>query len=338
MHNRPKETQEQRARRKAAEEPKAQLLRDARINALQPNVETSTHTEQALLQVTQALVEVNPDAYTAFNKRRDLLLHQHDATTAVDIKAELDLVERALRRQPKAYAAWQHRRWIVHHAFTCAVCAAAEATPPADETALSELDLCTKLLRHDMRNMHCWAYRRFVCLMSDRSVSDELSWILQRIRDHLSNASAWHYRAELVKQSHCDECSHKAAYTCSIASHAGVSISAQTLLQELDLVNEAVFTDPTDQAPWMYHQALENMSQTDDADTAEALQNQIGTLQELLDLEPESKWPILILARLQLRLHGSNVYHTVATLYEKLKRIDPMRSGCYTDWQQRLLQ
>lgn len=62
---------------------------------------------------------------------------------------ELQLTERALRRNPKSYGAWHHRRWSVRRLGTRA------------DTG-HELALCAQLLAADERNFHCWNYRRFV--------------------------------------------------------------------------------------------------------------------------------------------------------------------------------
>ena len=60
---------------------------------------------------------------------------------------ELQLTEKALRRNPKSYGAWNQRRWSVR-----------QLGEKADVG--HELALCAQLLAADERNFHCWNYRR----------------------------------------------------------------------------------------------------------------------------------------------------------------------------------
>jgi geranylgeranyl transferase type-2 subunit alpha len=61
---------------------------------------------------------------------------------------ELQLCERALRRNPKSYGAWHHRKWTLR------------ALGPARADLGRELALCAQLLAADERNFHCWGFRR----------------------------------------------------------------------------------------------------------------------------------------------------------------------------------
>jgi geranylgeranyl transferase type-2 subunit alpha len=63
------------------------------------------------------------------------------------VGAELALTEKALYRNPKSYATWHHRKWVVGKGL-CSL--------------EHELKLVGLLLEADERNFHGWNYRRFV--------------------------------------------------------------------------------------------------------------------------------------------------------------------------------
>ena len=126
------------------------------------------------LQLLDKMLRVNPDPLHLWNHRRALLL-QGEATTAATASGsddwwptELALTQAGLERNPKAYGAWFHRKWVLQQATSA---------PPSDDTDAShtmtattttttllsnELGLTEQFLQRDERNFHCWNYRRFV--------------------------------------------------------------------------------------------------------------------------------------------------------------------------------
>ena len=75
----------------------------------------------AALKLNGALLEANPDCYTAWNARRAAVAaalaaggEQGRAAAA----GELSVTQKALTRNPKSYPAWHHRRWVVGHGLT----------------------------------------------------------------------------------------------------------------------------------------------------------------------------------------------------------------------------
>lgn len=314
MHGRPRESLEAKEERRKAEQAKADSLRSARRAVLDPSAQP---TPREMLQVTAALVEVNPDAYTAWNRRREAI--ERSDASATTSEEELSLVERALKRQPKAYPAWHHRRYAIDMAGE-------------RMDWQRELELCNRLLSMDMRNMHCWAHRQFACYRMGRRWGDELAWTLRKIRENFSNFSAWHARAMLLQQSGCDTCYHAPAYACRECNDAGIA-SGEALTEELHLANEAGFTDPTDESPWLYIACLEAMAH-DTADTRSAFERQEARCRELVAMEPDAKWPLVTLARLSYRNQGPSRENLA--LYERLQSVDPLRSGFYSDMAARI--
>ncbi|CAB0016524.1 unnamed protein product [Nesidiocoris tenuis] len=180
--------------------------------------------------VISDVLRVNPDVYTLWNLRKEiiLLLLSDDSNNEEPVKLgenELRLTESCLKINPKSYGAWHHRKWIL------------ENCPGLDLKI--ELALCTKYLKLDSRNFHCWDYRRFVVSMLDLSPEEELSYTLVKIEEDFSNYSSWHYRSKLLPLIHGDPTGQK-------------PIEEEIHLQELDLVQNAAFTDPNDSSAWYY--------------------------------------------------------------------------------------
>ena len=227
-------------------------------------------------------------------------------------KEELDLTERALRRNPKCYSAWHHRRWIL-----------------LGRTFLKhllkpELALVDRLLDADSRNFHAWAHRRAVAAEAAVSPKEAEEAALRRVEDNFSNYSAWHERSATLLLEEAKKRNEKSSSSSSSSLPPAV-LSASLLEKEFDLVRQAVFTDPEDQAPWLYHRWLlsqsverfkrakkakgggegggEEEEREEEAASAlsATLEAETAACEELLEAEPDRskcKWPLLTLARL----------------------------------------
>eukprot|EP01137_Pigoraptor_chileana_P017568 Opistho-2@75827 len=182
-------------------------------------------------KVAEKMVVVNPDHYTTWNYRREMLDVFKGAMDEVEygsvLSKEFALVETCIASHPKTYWLWNHRRWLI------------EACPAHD--LKFELGLCDKLLMADARNFHCWDYRRFVARKSGVSAEDELAFTTHKINENFSNYSAWHYRSSLLPVVHPGD--------------NGLP-SQQALLDDFNLVQNACFTEPNDQSAWFYQRWL----------------------------------------------------------------------------------
>lgn len=193
--------------------------------------EKSEHDEEAL-QLTGAILEHNPDFYTLWNYRREVLLALKPDKDTKEIKdianTELNLTQHCLLKNPKSYAAWHHRYWVM------------KFNPEADWK--KELKLCGYFLSQDERNFHCWDYRRLVSKKCEVSPDEELDFSTDLINSNFSNYSAWHYRSTLLPLVY--------------PGPTKDSLPEDVLQNELELVHNAAFTDPDDQSAWFYHRWL----------------------------------------------------------------------------------
>ena len=100
---------------------------------------------------------------------------------------ELELTTKCIKTNPKSYAAWYHRQWIIK-----------QLTGDDKKNILdyqSDLKLTEKLFCLDSRNFHCWNYRLFLLRECKIPLERELDFTTRIIRNNFSNRSAWHYRS-----------------------------------------------------------------------------------------------------------------------------------------------
>ncbi|GMS95744.1 hypothetical protein PENTCL1PPCAC_17919 [Pristionchus entomophagus] len=186
-----------------------------------------------LLRLCEAVLVKNPDIYTLWNIRREVLdkLKEQSLTGDESINLErlyadeLSLTEQCIKTNPKSYSAWFQRSWILN----------GQATPDLKK----ELAMCKEGLKMDCRNFHCWDHRRIVARMAQLTDEEELSFSEKLIADNFSNFSAWHMRMSLIPRFEDMETGERL-------------MSQETVKEEIKRVANAMFTDPEDQSAWMY--------------------------------------------------------------------------------------
>ncbi|KAI9226895.1 MAG: hypothetical protein DHS80DRAFT_24778 [Piptocephalis tieghemiana] len=294
-------------------------------------------TDLALIPLIDQATQWNPDFYTAWALRRDILHANVFSNGSVEekmacIKQELKCTEKAIRDHPKSYWVWGHRRWAL------------EVSP--EPLWKGEMTLVGMMLELDPRNFHGWDYRRFLLsrLEADQDPSTVLSLLRteyayteKKISQSFSNASAWHHRSKLFPRLLADQVDNPTSFL-------------HTLDHEFSLIHNAMYTDPSDQSAWMYYQWLikasdlpslpgekeeEGMGQRQ----RQRARSEYAKLQELLELleEKERIWPLhLLLWMHQQGLVSHHDEETVAsdrvvTILQELITLDPSRQGRYKD-------
>ncbi|KAJ8747985.1 hypothetical protein K2173_013123 [Erythroxylum novogranatense] len=227
MHGRPRKPFK--PEDEAASVAKAQKLRALQSQFLSNHIHKN-YTQEAV-ELSAALLEINPESYTAWNYRKLAVEYNltHSASDPDLVKSifdeELRLVENALRQNFKSYGAWYHRKWVLSRGHS---------------SIEKELRLLDKFQSLDSRNFHAWNYRRFVASLMDRSEEDELKYTQSLIDKNFSNYSAWHNRSVLLAN-------------LMKKRREGFSQKDEVLTREYELVREALFTDEDDQSGWFYH-------------------------------------------------------------------------------------
>ncbi|GAB5572750.1 geranylgeranyl transferase type-2 subunit alpha isoform X2 [Prionailurus iriomotensis] len=235
MHGRLKvKTSEEQAEAKRLErEQKLKLYQSATQTVFQKR--QAGELDESVLELTSQILGANPDFATLWNCRREVL-QQLEAQKSPEelaslVKTELGFLESCLRVNPKSYGTWHHRCWLLGRL-------------PEPNWA-RELELCARFLEVDERNFHCWDYRRFVAAQAAVPPAEELAFTDSLITRNFSNYSSWHYRSCLLPQLHPPPDSGPQG-----------RLPEDVLLKELELVQNAFFTDPNDQSAWFYHRWL----------------------------------------------------------------------------------
>lgn len=266
MHGRLKikTSKEQEEERKIKEREKAYHYKDLtqKLFDLRPNIE-SAESHDDIFKLASELLLINPDFYTVWNIRREALLEhvrRHPEQAESIWKDELSFTIECLKKNEKSYSVWQHRIWIL-------------SRMPSSEYE-TEILLCNTFLAKDERNFHCWDYRSYISDIAQRDLEKEFQFTTEKIKSNFSNFSAWHRRHKLLIRALAlpgEECPR----SCNLRL---------IWKDEYNLVLNALFTDPSDQSPWLYHNWLvkNNFKQF----TGEQLEN----LKTLEEMEPDNRW------------------------------------------------
>lgn len=262
------------------------------------------------LRIIARALEHNPDEYSLWNARKEALTEEVGSVSGIRFHEEMELTEKALRRHPKGYGAWQHRLWLL---------AEVETDPDVKRSAwIRENAVCNEMISADERNFHAWAHRMMVRRLDDEedAVETELAMTLERIRVNFANYSAWHYRSRALSSRNDDG-------------------SARD--EELEMLQQAFFTEPAVQSAWFYYDWVMSggprvgeqgdvtfLFSIDDA----VVTREMERLDELIELEPEAVFARRAKAGLLGKVGRAD---EAAKILERLGDLDPLRKGCYRD-------
>lgn len=190
------------------------------------------------LKISEEILSNNGDIQTLWNLRKNTLEHVEKEKSEDEmiklLSNEMTLTDVALKKNPKSYSCWHHRRWCLLKAEALKL-----NTKLAQLTFENEMKLCNVYLDLDARNFHCWRHRLFLIEHAKLSKLDELKFTYDKICSNFSNYSAWHYRSKLIESLYAEN-----------------QISSEIFKNELNLIENAIFTDPNDQSAWIYEKWL----------------------------------------------------------------------------------
>ncbi|KIJ60638.1 hypothetical protein HYDPIDRAFT_177343 [Hydnomerulius pinastri MD-312] len=278
---------------------------------------------QEAFDQTQHLLQLNPEFYTIWNYRRNIMLNGiFPRSTPEEINNllanELVMTTTALKAHPKVYWIWNHRRWCLENV--------PDGPAVDDQPSLQwrkanwdrELAVVEKMLDADARNFQAWNYRRYVLasLPVQRPETSDLAYTTRKISASFSNFSAWHQRSKVY----------------SSLWNAGQLDPYLMPTKEFELVHNALYTDPDDQSAWIYHRWL-----IGSGDNMEQLQQEVAVIEELLGEQPDSKWcmdSLVYYNRLILEKHrpgSEELRQRCLDLLQELANIDSPRKLRYQE-------
>lgn len=156
------------------------------------------YSDKALIKTNELLI-INPEFYTIWNYRREILINNYSNNKEIyeDIlNQDLNFVLIQLKKFPKCYWIWNHRRWLLFELVKL------------DKINWNyEFSIICKLLDLDQRNFHGWHYRRFIIenmelqyennLIKKLEINlNEFNYTTLKIEKDFLNFSAWHNRSK----------------------------------------------------------------------------------------------------------------------------------------------
>lgn len=208
-------------KKQAKDAPKIQKYRTLTDSVLDKQLNSSYNQES--FDLTTKLLNLNPELYTIWNFRRDILSNftfkqinnnednedNNNKLIMKIIEDDLSFTVEQLYKFPKCYWIWDHRKWLLKlNNLT---------------NLKNELKLIHVFFQSDSRNYHVWQYRRYIIeliinrIKSTTSSStaknveiigekislinfNEFLFTTSMINKDISNYSAWHNRSQLIEK------------------------------------------------------------------------------------------------------------------------------------------
>lgn len=215
---------------------------------------------------------------------------------------EIKLVEGMLELDPRNFHGWNYRRYVLAHlagqmapgsrTVSSELSTAPGSTAPASESTTSNPLLPSLPLPPEVRTALTTppSPPPFPAQIPPSLLDKELAYTQRMIEQNFSNFSAWHQRQIVLRHR------WNVAGTTAPHERAGTDpdtasnvANAVDLAHELDLLQQAMYTDPSDGSIWQHHRwIVESKLATLPSKDTSVLDHEIDSLGELLELEPDA--------------------------------------------------
>lgn len=270
---------------------------------------------------TSELLNVNPEFYTVWNYRRDIITNHYRETLTIDELAQFfdkELIFNMTKFQkfPKVYWIWSHRVWLL------------ENHPNVNWP--NELAMVEKIHKLDPRNFHGWTYRRYIIKQMEKTQDltlQEFDYTTKMINNNFSNFSALHNRTKLIPL----------LFERRLIKESPLDF----LRKELEYLHNALFTDPEDQSVFIYLRWVLTCKVFTGGITQDEyltiLKGELDIVDELNELEKEdgkeNSWCLKTIVSIRQLISGitGEQDNEIRNCLELLVKVDPLRKDRYVD-------
>ncbi|KAG7341153.1 protein prenyltransferase alpha subunit repeat-containing protein [Nitzschia inconspicua] len=283
-------------------------------------------TERGL---TQAALQRNPKSYGTWFHRKWILQTIKPVVVEAILKEELALTTLFLSLDERNFHCWNYRRFVV-------ACMAGNWNGDWDvpihknatTTETTTMTSTNKLMGPQVLPSKGTGWDSSTILpetlthtIPQALLRSEFEFTANKIKDNFSNFSAFHYRSQLLD-------------FVVLSDDDDYDDQEDSLLQEFQLIEDAICTEPDDQTAWWYHAILlDKLDGKLSPSVKMKVAEQADLFRELLEDSPDGgKWISLGLLRVLTLLDsktGDDSILEQQALLRRLMTIDPDRMGRY---------